>query len=134
MNQAHSAENLTNARSHDLWKTIGFSIASVGLFAVTWFGPPLAPLTAAGAVGAGTTAFGSGLATQHGDSNKKIKDYQSSLLSYAKVVEHDMKATQKMMDFFQQAEQMLTEERPFDKDRWQDMIKYLRTTHLFNDT
>lgn len=42
-----------------------------------------------------------------------------------------MKATQKMMDFFQQAEQMLTEERPFNKDRWQDMIKYLRTTHLF---
>ena len=41
-----------------------------------------------------------------------------------------MKATQKMMDFFQQAEQMLTEERPFNKDRWQDMIKYLRTTHL----
>ena len=62
LNQAHSAENLTNARSHDIWKTIGFSIASVGLFAVTWFGPPLAPLTAAGAVGAGTTAFGSGLA------------------------------------------------------------------------
>ena len=44
-----------------------------------------------------------------------------------------MKATQKMMDFFQQAEQMLTEERPFNKDRWQDMIKYLRTTHLAND-
>ena len=42
-----------------------------------------------------------------------------------------MKATQKMMDFFQQAEQMLTEERPFNKDRWQDMVKYLRTTHLF---
>ena len=41
-----------------------------------------------------------------------------------------MKATQKMMDFFQQAEQMLTEERPFNKDRWQEMIKYLRTTHL----
>jgi len=40
------------------------------------------------------------------------------LLSYAKVVEHDMKATQKMMDFFQQAEQMLTEERPFNKDKW----------------
>ena len=44
-----------------------------------------------------------------------------------------MKATQKMMDFFQQAEQMLTEERPFNKDKWQDMIKYLRTTHLFKN-
>ena len=43
-----------------------------------------------------------------------------------------MKATQKMMDFFQQAEQMLTEERAFNKDRWQDMIKYLRTTHLLD--
>ena len=38
------------------------------------------------------------------------------MLSYAKVVEHDLKATQKMMDFFQQAEQMLTEERAFDKE------------------
>lgn len=118
MNQAHNAENLSNARSHDVWKTIGFSIASVGLFAVTWFGPPLAPLTAAGAVGAGTTAFGSGRAIQHGDSIQKIKDYETSLHSYAKVVEHDMKATQKMMDFFQQAEQMLTEERPFNKEKW----------------
>ena len=44
-----------------------------------------------------------------------------------------MKATQKMMDFFQQAEQMLTEERPFNKDKWQDMVKYLRTTHLYTN-
>ena len=49
---------------------------------------------------------------------QKIKDYEASLHSYAGLVEHDMKATQKMMDFFQQAEQMLTEERPFQKEKW----------------
>ena len=53
-------KDLKNARGHDIWKTIAFSIAAVGLSAVAWFAPTLAPLTATTAVGAGAAAFGSG--------------------------------------------------------------------------
>ena len=35
---------------------------------------------------------------------------------YAKMLEQDMAAVRKMMDFFDQGEKMLAEETPFDKD------------------
>ena len=52
--------NLENARGHDVWKTIGFSIASVGLSTVARF----APAPPANAPVPGLAAFGSGLSIQ----------------------------------------------------------------------
>jgi hypothetical protein len=37
------------------------------------------------------------------------------LQPYAQLVQQDMKATEEMMGMFNQGEQMLTEELPFDK-------------------
>lgn len=85
---------MTNARSHDIWKTIGFSLASVGLLAMRQFAPTLVSLTFPAAVGAGLAAFGSVMTLKyHDDSIKKIKDYEYHLHSFAKEVEHDMEET-----------------------------------------
>lgn len=53
--------DLENARKHDIWKTIGFSIASVGFLIVTLVASSAAPYTAVSAVGAGLAAFGNGI-------------------------------------------------------------------------
>ena len=57
-NKAFQGEvkDLQNAAGHDTWKTIGYSIAAVGLSAVAGFG---GSPQVAGAAGAGIAAFGS---------------------------------------------------------------------------
>ena len=82
LNQASEREvtNLENARGHDIWKTIAFSIAEVGLSTVASFSPPLGPLSATPSPGAGRAAFG-GSTTIKSDqeSVKKISDYEARL-------------------------------------------------------
>lgn len=96
-----------NARGHDVWKTIGFSVASVALSAVAWFAPSLESYSATEAAGTGVATFGNAITTKH---------YEANLQSYAKLVEQDKAATGKMIDFFSLGEQMLSEETPFNKD------------------
>ena len=124
---------MTNARSHDIWKTVAFSIASVGLFAVASFAPEITQITPALAVGAGVAAFGNGVALKcHGESIEKLNAFQANLHDYAKLVENDnMKATQKMMNFFDQAEEMITEKVPFNKKKWLSIIKNMSKTRPF---
>ena len=86
---------------------------------MTCFAPPLEPIAAPTAAGAGRAAFGNGVAIKyHGDSIQKIKDYEANLHEYAKLVEHDMKGTEKLADLFDQADQLLLEETPFNKAKW----------------
>lgn len=57
--------NLENSKAHDIWKTIGFSVANVGLFTLTWFAPVLAPITVTIGVGSGIAAFGCGMSIKY---------------------------------------------------------------------
>ena len=78
------------------------------------------------AIGSALAACGNGIAMKcHESSIDQIKLYESNMLSYIKLVDNDMKTTEKMMDLFYEAEQMLTEDIPFDKHKWKAMIKYL---------
>lgn len=89
-------KDMKNARGHDTWKTIAFSIAAVGLSAVAGFSTN-APATASSAVGAGIAAFGG---KQQAESMQKIKAYQTSMRPYAQLVQQDMKETGEMMALF----------------------------------
>lgn len=42
-----------------------------------------------------------------------------------------MKATDNIVDILNRAEHILTEEVPFNRDQWQEMMQYLKTIHLF---
>ena len=59
------SNKLDNASSHDIWKTIAYSIASVSLFAMSWFAPHLKPITANTVSGAGMAAFGNAIASKY---------------------------------------------------------------------
>lgn len=111
---------LANARSHDIWKTVAFSVASLGLVCVTMLLPPSESLTSkAIGIGLGIATFGSGLSIKYDETSmQKIKEYETNLHSYSKLVQHDMKATDKMINIFHLAEKMLMEEIPFNKDKW----------------
>lgn len=106
--------------------TVGFSVASLGLYILTMCVPSFRSAASYLAIGSAFAAFGNGVSMKcHENSIDKIKIYEANMLSYIKLVDHDMKTTEKMMDLFFEAEQMLTEDIPFDKNKWQDMIKYL---------
>ena len=49
----------------------------------------------------------------------------------AKLLEQDMMGTEKMMDFFNSFEQMLSGEVPMDKEKWEEQVKYLKTHNPF---
>ena len=57
--------NFKNAKVHDIWKTIGFSIASLGLVTVSWLSPSYSPLTAVTAIGTGMATFGCAFAVKY---------------------------------------------------------------------
>ena len=59
-----------NAREHDKWKTIGYSIATVGLAAVTFMTPSLAPLSVSVGCGAGISVLGGSLSLSYHDKTK----------------------------------------------------------------
>ena len=82
-------ENPSNARSHDVWKAIAFSIASLGISTVSQFSPSPAPRSLAGSPTESALAtFGEGTAIKHdGGSIEQIRDYEASLNSYAKSIE-----------------------------------------------
>ncbi len=47
------------------------------------------------------------------------------------MVKGDISETKEMMDFFAIAESMITEQTPYSKKNWTNVIEYLKTTHLF---
>ena len=49
----------------------------------------------------------------------------------AKLLEQDLMGTEKMMDFFEQGEQMLTEQLPFNQHKWASMMNEMRQADLF---
>ena len=119
-NKAFQGEvkDLQNAAGHDTWKTIGYSIAAVGLSAVAGFG---GSPQVAGAAGAGIAAFGSSQAGA-----KQIKAYQASLQPYAQLVQRDMRATEEIMNMgFNQGEKMLTGEQAFSREEWSNSMQRL---------
>lgn len=92
---------MKSSKTYDIWKTIGFSIASVGLMALGWFNPSVSKMSSAMAVGSGVGLFGNAMTIKYdGDSISKIKHYEGELHDFAKLVEDDIKATEKIMDFF----------------------------------
>ena len=68
----------------------------------------------------------------HKSAIKKMTDYEIDLHKFARKVESDMKATETVMDILNRAEHVLTEEVPFNKDQWDEMMMYLKTVHLFS--
>lgn len=82
------------------------------------------------AIGAVIAAFGNSDAfMHHGESLQKMKEYEQTFFEYAKQVEKDMKATQRQINIFDQAELMLSEEIPYNQKKWKSMIKYIKDNH-----
>lgn len=47
------------------------------------------------------------------------------------MIDHDIGATKKLQKWFGKAEEMLSDSTPFSESKWYEMMKYLKTTHLF---
>ena len=93
VNQKHqeTVKNLDNAKAHDIWKTISYGIASVGLFALTWWAPP-GPLTLEDASYIGLETFGEGIVLKgNEDACKQIRLKQYDLHRYARGVDKELK-------------------------------------------
>ena len=44
-----------------------------------------------------------------------------------------MRATEKLNGIFDEAEQMLTHEIPFDSAKWKDMIRFLKNIYFYSN-
>lgn len=74
--------------------------------------------------------LGAGLMQQlGGDPNNPTGGMDENAI--AKLLEQDMMGTEKMMDFFNSFEQMLSGEVPMDKEKWEEQVKYLKTHNPF---
>ena len=76
---------LTNARAHDIWKILAFSVAEVGILAMAWF--PKSEATETSEHGVGFAAFvDSATIKIHKPSLGRIADYEEHLMKYAALV------------------------------------------------
>lgn len=102
--------DLENSRIHNTWWLIGFTVASVGLFIASWCFPTWAPITFPLAIGSSVASFTHvKVVESNAESIKKILEYAVQLHQYVKLVENDIKTTDKINEFFDQAQLMLTE-------------------------